>query len=144
MGLSCKPNIYVSWSTSELRVRLAPWNRFKPSSTALERSVKIYFKHIVLQLNSYWYYYSIYCWAYNLNIWSYNSILSVFDNSNVWSNYTWLSFCIISRDFFRRSLVVEENMVLHIHSRPFQSVSIFPSDLVIGLFVLYKLWIQNV
>ena len=23
---------YVSWSTSELRVRLAPWNRFKPSS----------------------------------------------------------------------------------------------------------------
>ena len=31
-GLSCKPNIYVSWSTSELRVRLAPWNRFKPSS----------------------------------------------------------------------------------------------------------------
>ena len=28
-GLSCKPNIYVSWSTSELRVRLAPWNRFK-------------------------------------------------------------------------------------------------------------------
>ena len=32
MGLSCKPNIYVSWSTSELRVRLAPLNRFKPSS----------------------------------------------------------------------------------------------------------------
>ena len=31
-GLSRKPNIYVSWSTSELRVRLAPWNRFKPSS----------------------------------------------------------------------------------------------------------------
>ena len=31
-GLSCKPNIYVSWSTSELRVRLAPLNRFKPSS----------------------------------------------------------------------------------------------------------------
>ena len=30
--LSCKPNIYVSWSTSELRVRLAPLNRFKPSS----------------------------------------------------------------------------------------------------------------
>ena len=25
-------NIYVSWSTSELRVRLAPWNWFKPSS----------------------------------------------------------------------------------------------------------------
>ena len=31
-GLSCKPNIYVSWSTSELRVRLAPLNWFKPSS----------------------------------------------------------------------------------------------------------------
>ena len=31
-GLSCKPNIYVSWSTSEFRVRLAPLNRFKPSS----------------------------------------------------------------------------------------------------------------
>ena len=31
-GLSCKPNIYVYWSTSELRVRLAPLNRFKPSS----------------------------------------------------------------------------------------------------------------
>ena len=25
-------NIYVYWSTSELRVRLAPWSRFKPSS----------------------------------------------------------------------------------------------------------------
>ena len=32
MGHSCKPNIYVSWSTSEFRVRLAPWNQFKPSS----------------------------------------------------------------------------------------------------------------
>ena len=32
MGIVCKPNIYVSWSTSELRVRLAPWNRSKPSS----------------------------------------------------------------------------------------------------------------
>ena len=31
-GLSCKPNIYVSWSTSELRVRLALLNRFKTSS----------------------------------------------------------------------------------------------------------------
>ena len=31
-ALSCKPNIYASWSTSELRVRLAPLNRFKPSS----------------------------------------------------------------------------------------------------------------
>ena len=32
MGLSCKPNIYGSWSTSELKVRLAPLNQFKPSS----------------------------------------------------------------------------------------------------------------
>ena len=32
MGLSCKPNIYVYCSTSELRVRLVLWNRFKPSS----------------------------------------------------------------------------------------------------------------
>ena len=31
-GLVRKPNIYVSWSTSELRVRLAPWNLFKPPS----------------------------------------------------------------------------------------------------------------
>ena len=31
-GLSCKPNIYLSWSASELKVRLALWNRFKPSS----------------------------------------------------------------------------------------------------------------
>ena len=31
-GLLCKPNICVSWSTSELRVKLVPWNRFKPSS----------------------------------------------------------------------------------------------------------------
>ena len=30
--LSCKPNICVSWSTSELRVRLVPWNWFMPSS----------------------------------------------------------------------------------------------------------------
>ena len=29
-NLSCKPNLYVSWSTSELKVRLAPLNRFKP------------------------------------------------------------------------------------------------------------------
>ena len=32
---SCKPNIYVSWSTSELRVRLVPLNMFKPSSDFL-------------------------------------------------------------------------------------------------------------
>ena len=31
-GSSCKPNIYVLWSTSELRVGMAPWNQFKPSS----------------------------------------------------------------------------------------------------------------
>ena len=31
-GLSCKPNIYVFWSTSELRVRLALLNWFKTSS----------------------------------------------------------------------------------------------------------------
>ena len=31
-GLSCKPKIYLSWPTSELRVRLVPWNRLKPSS----------------------------------------------------------------------------------------------------------------
>ena len=30
-GLSCKPNIYVSWSTSELRVRLMLLKRLKPS-----------------------------------------------------------------------------------------------------------------
>ena len=36
-GLSCKLNIYVSWSTSELRVRLAPWNLFKPSSKIFYR-----------------------------------------------------------------------------------------------------------
>ena len=31
-AFSRKPNIYVSWSTSESRVRLAPLNRLKPSS----------------------------------------------------------------------------------------------------------------
>ena len=31
-GHSCKPNIYVYWSTSEIRVGLALWNRFKPPS----------------------------------------------------------------------------------------------------------------
>ena len=30
--LSCKSSIYVSWSISELRMRLAPWNWFKPPS----------------------------------------------------------------------------------------------------------------
>ena len=33
--LSCKPNIYVSWPTSELRVRLVLWNLLKPSSNFL-------------------------------------------------------------------------------------------------------------
>ena len=31
-GLSCKPNIYVAWCTFEIRVRLAPPNRFNPYS----------------------------------------------------------------------------------------------------------------
>ena len=30
--ISCKPYIYVPWSTSEISVRLPQWNRFKPSS----------------------------------------------------------------------------------------------------------------
>ena len=34
-GLSYKPNIFVSWSTSELRVSLTLWNWFKPSSKIL-------------------------------------------------------------------------------------------------------------
>ena len=34
-GLSCKPNIYVSLSTSELRVRLAPLNGYKASSKSI-------------------------------------------------------------------------------------------------------------
>ena len=29
-GPICKPNISASWSTSELSVRLAPWNQFNP------------------------------------------------------------------------------------------------------------------
>ena len=29
-SFSCQPNIYVSWSTSELRVRLALWNGLSP------------------------------------------------------------------------------------------------------------------
>ena len=33
--LLCKPNIYVSWSTSELREWLVPWNMFNPSSKIL-------------------------------------------------------------------------------------------------------------
>ena len=37
---SCKPNIYVSWSISELNVRLVPWNLFKPSSGFLANSSK--------------------------------------------------------------------------------------------------------
>ena len=34
-GLSCKPNIYEPRSTPELSVRLAPLNRFKPSSKSI-------------------------------------------------------------------------------------------------------------
>ena len=30
-GLSCKPNIYMSWSTSDLRMRFAPRHQFNPS-----------------------------------------------------------------------------------------------------------------
>ena len=33
--LSCKPNILMSWSTSEIRVRMVPSNMFKPSSNVL-------------------------------------------------------------------------------------------------------------
>ena len=35
MDISCKPNIYLSRSTSEIRVRLVPSNMFKPSSNFL-------------------------------------------------------------------------------------------------------------
>ena len=41
MEISCKPNIYVSWSTSELRVRLAPLNQFKPSSKIIYWSFQV-------------------------------------------------------------------------------------------------------
>ena len=41
MGLSGKPNIYVPWSTSELRVSLAPCNWFKPSSKIFLLTVPI-------------------------------------------------------------------------------------------------------
>ena len=33
--LSCEPNIYLSWFTSEIRVRLVPSNMFQPSSKIL-------------------------------------------------------------------------------------------------------------
>ena len=32
MGLTCKPNIYLFGSTSELRLRMVPFNMYKPSS----------------------------------------------------------------------------------------------------------------
>ena len=57
-GLSCKPNIYVSWSTSELRVRLAPLNRFKPSSKIFtDRSMAVLLLWIfyVFVLSCVWY-----------------------------------------------------------------------------------------
>ena len=34
-GISCKPSSYVFWSTSNLRVMLALWTQFKPSSKNL-------------------------------------------------------------------------------------------------------------
>ena len=34
-GILCEPNIYVSWSTSELRVRMVQLNMFKRSSVFL-------------------------------------------------------------------------------------------------------------
>ena len=43
-GLSCKPNIYVSWYTSELRMRVALWTRFKlPSKMFLLAVPRRYF-----------------------------------------------------------------------------------------------------
>ena len=38
-GSFTKPNIYVSWSTSELRVRLVLWTQFKPSSKIFLQTV---------------------------------------------------------------------------------------------------------
>ena len=38
MDISCEPNIYMSWSTTELKVRLVPLNIFKPSSIVLDHS----------------------------------------------------------------------------------------------------------
>ena len=41
--LSCKPNIYVPRSISELRVRLVPGNKLKPSSNYLTDYSKVVF-----------------------------------------------------------------------------------------------------
>ena len=35
LSMTCEPNIYVSWSTSEIKVRLVPSNMFKHSSCFL-------------------------------------------------------------------------------------------------------------
>ena len=41
-GLTCKPNIYVSWSTSELRMRLVLWNKLKPSNKIFLLSILLW------------------------------------------------------------------------------------------------------
>ena len=47
---SCKPNIYVSWSTSEIRVRLVPSNIFKSSNNFYRpfqgRSFRLFVFHV--------------------------------------------------------------------------------------------------
>ena len=49
MDHKCKPNIYASWSTSELRVRLVPWSKFKASSIFLtDRSKAVFLLCIFL------------------------------------------------------------------------------------------------
>ena len=53
-GLSYKPNIYVSWSTSELRVRLVPGKRSKPSS-------KIFFTDRSKAVLLLWIFYVFFC-----------------------------------------------------------------------------------
>ena len=52
----------VSWSTSELRVRLAPWNWFKPSSTIFTDRSKA-----VLLL---WIFYVFFCLVFAMPLWA--------------------------------------------------------------------------